>query len=100
MWYIAENPNVEEKLLKELQIVFSDDIKRDPTASDLNRLVYMDLFLKEVLRIACPVQSVQRGVSAAMQVGKFTLAANSHVVVNIRGVHSDVKVCLFFVNQR
>ena len=84
--YLTEYPNVEEKVINELSEVFGPET-RNPTAKDLKKLKYMDLFLQEVLRISCPVQSIQRGIPNSVKAGPFNLKEGALLLVNVRGVH-------------
>lgn len=56
LYHIAGNPRIEKKVNAELQQVFEDD--REPVGEDLRRLKYLDMVVRETLRLCAPVQAV------------------------------------------
>lgn len=54
---LAQNPNVESKLISELQTVLGD---RTPTLADLPQLRYTEQLIKELLRLYPPLFSLAR----------------------------------------
>ena len=48
---IAKHPEVQQKVFDEIVSVFGNDLKKQATISDLNDLKYLDLVIKETLRL-------------------------------------------------
>eukprot|EP00435_Cladocopium_sp_Y103_P006086 s2457_g1.t4 len=99
LYYTARNPRIEKKLFAELRQVFGDDMNRIPVGDDLRRLKYMDMVVRETLRLCSPVQVAQRGLTQPVQCGKYTLLpgghsgrGNSWVAIHIMGISHSKKL--------
>ncbi|CAE7558331.1 CYP102A5 [Symbiodinium natans] len=98
LYYIGRSPQVEKKLFSELRQVFGGDMERAPTGEDLRRLKYMDMVVRETLRLCAPVQVAQRGLTQPVECGKYTLLpgghsgrGNSWVAIHIMGISLSKK---------
>eukprot|EP00928_Gymnodinium_smaydae_P059378 TRINITY_DN4268_c0_g1_i1.p1 TRINITY_DN4268_c0_g1~~TRINITY_DN4268_c0_g1_i1.p1 ORF type:complete len:1254 (-),score=128.99 TRINITY_DN4268_c0_g1_i1:58-3819(-) len=78
LYHAASQPAVEDKLVRELQAVFGNDMERPPEAHELRKLKYMDLVIREALRLSSPVQTVQRSIVQPVKVGEYTLLPGGH----------------------
>jgi cytochrome P450 len=56
-WKISENPEIQEKIYKEIKQVIGE---RDPTYEDVEKLVYLSQAINETLRMFPPVNNVQK----------------------------------------
>lgn len=99
LYYIARNPRIEKKLFAELRQVFENDMNRLPVGDDLRRLKYMDMVVRETLRLCSPVQVAQRGLTQPVQCGKYTLLpgghsgrGNSWIAIHIMGISHSKKL--------
>lgn len=70
-WNLAHNPNVQEKVYKEMIEVFGDDPNTDITLENVNNLNYLDIVLKESKRIIAPVPALQRKLTNDLEIGKL-----------------------------
>lgn len=61
---IAEAPQVQQKIHDELDAVFGQNSKTPVAFDDLSRLDYLEMVIKEVLRLYPPVPMLQRRVDA------------------------------------
>jgi len=98
LYYIGRNPQVEKKLFAELRQVFGNDTTSSPNGEVLRRLKYMDMVVRETLRLCAPVQVAQRGLTQPVQCGKYTLLpgghsgrGNSWVAIHIMGISLSKK---------
>ncbi|CAJ1378936.1 unnamed protein product [Effrenium voratum] len=98
LYHIARSARVEKKLFAELRQVFEGDLTRPPTGEDLRRLKYMDMVVRETLRLCAPVQVAQRGLTQPVQCGEYTLLpgghsgrGNSWVAIHIMGISRSKK---------
>lgn len=70
MYEIALNPEVQQKCFQEIRDVFGDDPTKPISLSDLNNLHYLELVIKETLRLFPPVPMIGRKLREEFQIGK------------------------------
>ncbi|CAI8619008.1 unnamed protein product [Vicia faba] len=92
-WAISEllkNPNVMKKLQKELEIVVG--LKRKVNESDLNKLEYLDMVIKESLRLhpVAPLLIPHQSIEDCM-VEDFFIPKKSRIIVNAWSIMRDPK---------
>ena len=86
-WFLlAQNPEVEEKLIRELGRVLGG---RVPTPSDLPQLVYTDMVLRESMRLYPPVWVIGRRALAPFRLGEYELPADTNVLISQLILHKD-----------
>ena len=85
---LGQNPEVEKKLIQELQCVLGGRI---PTPADLPRLVYTDMVLREALRLYPPVWVIGRRALAPFRLGEFELPAKTNVLISQLMMHRDAR---------
>ena len=85
---LGQNPQVEAKLIDELQSVLGG---RAPTPADLPRLTYTDMVLKEAMRIYPPVWIIGRRAVAPFRLGEFELPAKTNVLMSQLLMHRDAR---------
>lgn len=73
MYNIAKYPEVQEKCFKELREVFGDDKNTPTTLSHLNNLSYLELVVKETLRIFPSVPFIGRKANEEIELSKCAL---------------------------
>lgn len=80
IWYLlARNPNVERKLLRELDTVLGG---RLPGVSDLPNLPYLEMVVKESLRILPAVWAYLREPIDDVELGGYTIEKGSVIFIN------------------
>jgi len=88
-WFLlGQHPEVEEKLVEELQSVLGG---RAPTASVLPRLTYTEMVLREAMRLYPPVWVIGRRALAPFRMGNYELPAETNVVMSQLITHRDAK---------
>lgn len=60
LYNLAKHPEVQEKVLNEIKNVIDADFDRAMTINDLKQLTYLDLVIKETLRMYPPVPMFAR----------------------------------------
>lgn len=70
LYCIAKHPEVQEKLLREIQQVMGQDSTMPITLKQLNDLGYMDLVLKEAMRMFPPVPLIGRAIEEDIEIRK------------------------------
>jgi cytochrome P450 len=70
LFLLAANPKHQEIVHEELDSVFGEDRTRDITWDDLNALSYLDMCVKEALRIFPPIAQILRETTRDFKLGK------------------------------
>ncbi|KAJ8732341.1 hypothetical protein PYW08_015071 [Mythimna loreyi] len=86
---LSRHPEVQEKIYKELQLVFADS-DRPITYEDLPHLKYLDAVIRETLRLYPPVPVITRKVEkdVVLPCG-IKLVPGTGVIVNIWALHRN-----------
>ena len=91
LYALTQSPDVQRKLREELLAVDSDN----PTMDQLNALPYLDMVMRETLRVHAPVPSTMR---VAMKDDVLPL---SKPFTNRKGnVHEGIRLVAFFLEGR
>jgi cytochrome P450 len=86
-WYLlSQHPQVEQKLLAELQTVLNG---RTPTFADLPKLVYTERVIMEVMRLYPPVWVMSREAAQDTEVAGYPVKAGNGVVFSQWVMHRD-----------
>lgn len=64
----------QEKVHEELDSIFGNDKHRPVTSEDLNRMKYLEMVIKESLRLYPPVPFIQRTLSTDIPLGQIKIA--------------------------
>ena len=83
---LGRHPEVSEKLNQELRTVLGG---KAPAASDLPRLVYTDMVLREAFRLYPPVWIIGRRALAPFRLGGYELPAETNVLISQFMMHRD-----------
>ena len=78
-YLLARHPDVESKLLQEVDDVCAD---RQPTFDDLARLRYTRMVIDETLRLYSPAWQTMRRAIAADAIGEYHIPANGNLYLN------------------
>ncbi len=88
-WYLlSQHPDVEARLLEELQTVLGG---RAPELSDLPHLKYTEMVIKESMRLYPPAWGTTRESAVPVEMAGYTIKPGSIVLVNMYGVHRDAR---------
>jgi cytochrome P450 len=86
-WYLlAQHPDVEARLVSELQSVLGG---RAPDAADLSRLPYTERVVLESLRLYPPVWGVTRIALRDCEIGEYHVPAGASVAICQYAMHRD-----------
>jgi cytochrome P450 len=83
---LGQNPEAEQKLIEELTRVLNGKI---PTPSDLPRLVYTDMVLRESMRLYPPVWVIGRRALSSFRLGDYEIPANTNMLISQYLMHRD-----------
>lgn len=86
-WYLlAQNPEVETKLLAEIESVLGG---RTPTLADLPALKYADQIIKEAMRLYPPAYAMGRQALQEFELGGYRIPAKSQIFFFQYVTHRD-----------
>jgi cytochrome P450 len=91
-YLLSQHPEVEAKLLEEINRVLGD---RLPTFNDLPNLPYTEMIIKESMRLFPPAWSTTREAIEDVTIGDYAVAKRNTILINIYGIHRDER---FFPN--
>ena len=83
-YLLAQNPEIEKRLLQELQEVLSG---RTATSADLPQLPYLKQVVQESMRVRPPVWGIARKCNEAVEFGDYLIPANSYLAIPIYVLH-------------
>lgn len=77
-YLLSQHPQVEAKLVEELQAAFGD---REPKLEDLPRLRYTEMVLKESMRLYPAVWGIGRRAIADCEIGGYRVTAGTNIFI-------------------
>ncbi|XP_067631159.1 probable cytochrome P450 4aa1 [Eurosta solidaginis] len=80
LFLLAQNPECQDKCIAEINEIFAND-KRAPTMNDLRDMRYLEMCIKESLRLYPSVPLMARKLGEEVRLGKYTLPAGSNIFV-------------------
>lgn len=83
---LAQMPEIQKKCFEELESIFGDD-NRAPTMNDLREMKYLEMCIKETLRLYPSVPLFARKISEDIRIGKHTLPAGCNVFIMPYSTH-------------
>ncbi|GLH05333.1 Cytochrome P450 4g15 [Gryllus bimaculatus] len=91
---LSRHPAVQEKVLEELDSIFDTSKPLDPTIHDLSELKYLDMVIKESLRIFPPVGAVSRQITSDFRLASspLTVPAGAMLFLTFHLLHRDPEV--------
>ncbi|KAI6195980.1 hypothetical protein M3Y94_01054500 [Aphelenchoides besseyi] len=81
MWALATNPNIQERLYREITEHFGHSDAEIHTTR-IKDLSYLDMCIKEAMRLFAPIPLVQRYVKNDMQMDKYVIPGNTSVSIS------------------
>ncbi|XP_037033787.1 cytochrome P450 4C1-like [Bradysia coprophila] len=90
LFMLAMHPECQEKVYDELLSVFPcKDV--DVTVDDLDKLLYLDMVIKETMRIFPTVSLIARHATGDIQLRDFTIPAGCSIGIDIFSLHRSKK---------
>ncbi|XP_035672840.1 aromatase-like [Branchiostoma floridae] len=81
---VAENPQVELKVLEEMRDILGE---RDPTKADLPQLVYLEQVIKEAMRIKPVGPVIMRQAKEDDRIDGIETPAGTNIILNLADMH-------------
>ncbi|XP_041973294.1 cytochrome P450 4C1-like [Aricia agestis] len=88
---LAIHPDVQNKVIEEVDYIFGKDT-RDATLEDLSAMKYLDLVIKESMRLYPPVNFIMRQTTQPCKLSNFDIPANTMCAIHIYDLHRDEKI--------
>ncbi|XP_072942063.1 cytochrome P450 4d2-like [Epargyreus clarus] len=82
-YILSKHPDVQEKIFQEQKDILGDDLNRDPTYSELQQMKYLELVIKESLRIYPAVPLIERRITRNTEIGGIRVKKNSTILIDI-----------------
>ncbi|PKK77505.1 cytochrome P450 [Rhizophagus irregularis] len=89
IYYIAHNPNVKKKMLKEIDSIFQGDKIRPITKDDFYNLNYCEAIVKEVARVFPVVHSFERCINKPDEIAGYQWPADTSFLINVKAIHNN-----------
>ncbi|KAK7869022.1 hypothetical protein R5R35_003412 [Gryllus longicercus] len=93
-YYLAKNPLVQEKAMRELQNIFSDAGSTEVNSDTLQRMQYVEMIVRETLRMQPPITFIfkEAGVDTPLPSSDLVLPAGAMVILSPSSLYMDPKV--------
>lgn len=85
-YLLGQHPEVERKLVEEIATVLDG---RLPTLADLPRMPYLEMVIKESMRMYPPAWTVSREAQADFELGGYTIPKGSIIMMSMYILHHD-----------
>ncbi|CAG8851039.1 26008_t:CDS:2, partial [Gigaspora margarita] len=91
LYCIRNHLEVEQHILDEIEEVFGHRADFKITFEDLNKLVYIEAVIKEVLRVRPATATISCFLVHSDQIYKYRISSATQLVINIVGLHKSQK---------
>lgn len=71
LYLIAKNPEAQQKCYEEIISVIGDDMEQPITLSILNQMPYLELTVKEALRLFAPIPMIARTAREDIKLSEY-----------------------------
>ncbi|KAJ0179224.1 hypothetical protein K1T71_004936 [Dendrolimus kikuchii] len=83
LYCLAKHKEVQEKIYTELKEIFGDDLNRDPTYTELQQMKYLELVIKETLRLYPSVPLIERKITHDCNIAGSHVPKNTSLIIDI-----------------
>ncbi|XP_034825460.1 cytochrome P450 4d2-like [Maniola hyperantus] len=87
LYCLAKHPEIQEKILDEQRSILGENLDRDPSYVELKEMRYLELVIKESLRLFPSVPLIERLMTKDTEIAGLKLRKNTSVMVNILEIH-------------
>lgn len=81
LYNLAKHPDIQQQVFEESKMNLGDDVAKTATMQDLNKLHYLELVIKETLRMYPSAPLIGRKIFEETRLGDVTIPANTSVVI-------------------
>ncbi|VDD88173.1 unnamed protein product [Enterobius vermicularis] len=90
LFVFGAKPEFQDKVYEELHTVLGDE-EREITSDDLKNLVYLEQWMKEIMRLYMPVIMLARRITEDVKIGEYTIPAGVTACISPFSVARDPK---------
>nr|QLI62182.1 cytochrome P450 33 [Streltzoviella insularis] len=83
LYSISKNMDVQQKILDEQMKILNSDLEKDPTYTELQQMKYLELVIKESLRLYPSVPLIERAVNKNIEIAGYNILRDTSVIINI-----------------
>ncbi|XP_026758443.2 cytochrome P450 4C1-like [Galleria mellonella] len=83
---LANHQDAQQKVYEEMQSIFGDST-RVATTDDLAQMKYLELCIKESLRLYPPVHFIARALNESVKLSNYTIPAGTNCLIQIFDLH-------------
>ncbi|GBC04202.1 hypothetical protein RclHR1_05570003 [Rhizophagus clarus] len=87
LYYIGNDPDIEQRVLNEIDKIFGHRSDFNITYEDLSKLEYIEAVIKEVLRVRPVTATITRFAAHSDQIDEYVIPPSTHLSVNILSLH-------------
>lgn len=91
LYLLARNPEDQDKLYEELRSVLASS-KSAVSADDLSKMIYLDLVVKESMRLLPSTIAQGRRVTGPLKLRNYTVPKGSEIFIPTLEIHTDKKL--------
>ncbi|XP_055594219.1 cytochrome P450 4c3-like [Uranotaenia lowii] len=89
LYSLGKYPDIQQKVYNEIVSVIGEDKSTPVTLSTLNDLRYLELVIKESLRMFPPVPFISRNTLKEVQLGGVLIPPNNNITIGIYNMHHN-----------
>nr|CAG8587266.1 10477_t:CDS:2 [Entrophospora candida] len=86
---VGNNPDVEQRIVDEIEKVFDHGVDFNNINEDLNKLEYIEAVIKEVLRIRPVTATISRFSTHSDQIDEYKIPLSTQLAINMMGLHKN-----------
>ncbi|XP_018324124.1 cytochrome P450 4d2 [Agrilus planipennis] len=91
LYCLSKHPDVQQKVMNEIESIFGNDTERPATSSELQGMKYLDLVIKETLRLYPTVPMIARQVQNTFEYNGVKYPEGTTMQIFIYGILQDEK---------
>lgn len=88
-YLLGQHPKIEQKLAKEIQTTLEGHL---PTLTDLPKMPYLEMVVKESMRLYPPAWTVSREAQADFELGDYHIPKGSILMMSMYVLHHDAQL--------
>uniref|UniRef100_A0A182N1K2 Cytochrome P450 n=1 Tax=Anopheles dirus TaxID=7168 RepID=A0A182N1K2_9DIPT len=92
LYLLGAAPDIQERVVQEIDAVMGGDRDRRPTMAELNEMRYLECCIKEGLRLYPSIPVIGRRLTEDVRVDNYTIPAGTTAMIVVYELHRDTAV--------